>query len=108
MVGKNPLRLGRSAPRLYPPPRFGSRVEQDQGATRSNSGQDHSLPELPASVRPPDHARPQTGQATGQTRSADLRTGRYPRRLRLRQALRFWSEASSITCCMTELRALLK
>lgn len=59
-----------------PPPRFVSRVEQDQGATRSNSGQDHSLPELPASVRPPDHARPQTGQDTGQSRSADLNARR--------------------------------
>ncbi|RSS39959.1 hypothetical protein EF902_26225 [Streptomyces sp. WAC05858] len=27
---------------------------------------------MPTSVRPPDHARPQTGQATAQTRSADL------------------------------------
>lgn len=48
------------------------RVEQDQGATRANCGQVQSLPELPASVRPPDHARPQTRQATGQTRSTDL------------------------------------
>lgn len=65
--------LGRSAPRLYLPPRSGSRVEQDQGATRAHCGQVKSLPELPTSVRPPDHARPQTGQATGQTRSADMR-----------------------------------
>lgn len=36
---------GRSAPRLYPPPRFGSRVEQDQGATRTHCGQGASLPE---------------------------------------------------------------
>ena len=35
-------------------------------------GQVQSPPELPTNVRPPDHARPQTGQATGQTRSADL------------------------------------
>jgi hypothetical protein len=32
---------------LYPPPRPGARVGQGQGATRSNSGQDHDLPELP-------------------------------------------------------------
>jgi hypothetical protein len=32
---------------LYPPPRAGARVGQGQGATRSNSGQDHDLPELP-------------------------------------------------------------
>jgi hypothetical protein len=31
-----------------------------------------SLPELPTSVRPPDHARPQTGHATGQSRSVNL------------------------------------
>lgn len=42
------------------------------GGHSFNSGKDHSLPELPASVRPPDHARPQTGRDTGQTRSADL------------------------------------
>lgn len=56
-------------------PRFGSRVKQDQGATRPIPGQGHSLPELPASVRPSDHARPQTGQATDQTRSASLEAG---------------------------------
>ncbi|TGN85620.1 hypothetical protein E5082_05815 [Streptomyces griseoluteus] len=27
---------------------------------------------MPTSVRPPDHARPHTGQATDQTRCADL------------------------------------
>ncbi|RBM16852.1 hypothetical protein DEH69_16090 [Streptomyces sp. PT12] len=31
-----------------------------------------SLPELPASVRPPGHARSQPGQATGQSRSTAL------------------------------------
>lgn len=30
------------------------------------------LTELPASVRPPDHARPQPGQDTDQSRSTDL------------------------------------
>lgn len=43
---------GRRPPRLYPPVRLGARVGQVQGATRSNSGQDQSLPELPDSVRP--------------------------------------------------------
>lgn len=50
----------------------GARVEQDQGATRASYGQAQSLPECPSSVRPLDHARPQTGQATDQTRSTDL------------------------------------
>ncbi len=63
---------GRAALRLYPPPRAGARVEQDQGATRPNSGQDHNLPELPTSVRPPGHARPQPGQDTGQSPRATL------------------------------------
>ena len=31
-----------------------------------------SLPQHQASVRPPDHARPHTGQDTGQSRSTDL------------------------------------
>ncbi len=30
---------GRAAPRFYPPPRTGTRVEQDRGATRPNCGQ---------------------------------------------------------------------
>lgn len=42
------------------------------GATRFNSGQHHSMPKLPASVLPPDHARPRTGQDTGQSRSTKL------------------------------------
>ncbi|MFJ5825878.1 NUDIX domain-containing protein [Streptomyces microflavus] len=40
-------------------PGSGPASSKTRRATRSNSGQDHSLPELPASVRPPDHARPQ-------------------------------------------------
>lgn len=35
------------------------------GTTRAHYGQVQSLPDLPTSVRLPDHARPQTGQATG-------------------------------------------
>lgn len=55
-------------------PGSGPASSKTRGATRSNSGQDHSLPELPASVRPPNHhARPQTGQDTGKTRYTDLR-----------------------------------
>lgn len=38
---------GGRPPRLYPPVRLGARVGQVQGATRSNSGQGQSLPELP-------------------------------------------------------------
>lgn len=73
IVGKRPAVAGAvGSTALATSPVRGSRVEQDQGATRSYSGKDHSLPDLPASVRPPDHARPQTGQDTDQTRSADL------------------------------------
>lgn len=60
---------GDRVPRLYPPPRPGPRVEQAQGATRAHYGQGQSLPELPESVRPPEHARPPAAQDTGQSHS---------------------------------------
>lgn len=69
---------------LYPPTRAGARVGQGQGATRSNSGQDHDLPELPGQrtapwpcptptraghrpkpTPPPSRAQPSDGNADG-------------------------------------------
>lgn len=52
---------------LYSPHRVGVHVGQGQGATRANSGQGQACPSCRASVRPPDHARPQPGQDTGQS-----------------------------------------
>lgn len=67
LTGTEARGWGGSAPWALLTSPGGARVGQGQGATRSNSGQDQSLPELPASVRPSDHARPQPGQDTGQS-----------------------------------------
>lgn len=66
----NPPGLGRSAPRLEPPPNQGPSPSTTRGPIGHISGQAKGCPSL-SSVRPPDPARPQTGQDTGQTRSTD-------------------------------------